>query len=209
MQLDPLHILEALKKGFDHVLVFGCHIGDCAFHDGDEVIQRRIHLVADLLELAGIGGGRVALRWVDAADECSLGDLPADSLRAAAEMGAFDRKRYHLQLAALEAVLQGQRIRWLLGLDRQSGKRDNTPREIVEDEETHQKMLGQIATDEYETALVLEVLRTETLSVREMAVRTGLAASAVSIRMEDLERRGLAERKDSRGRDSKFRRLAA
>jgi coenzyme F420-reducing hydrogenase delta subunit/predicted transcriptional regulator len=208
-RIEPLHILDALRLGFDHVVVLGCHPGDCQYHAGDVVTRRRVHLVDDLLEAAGIGSDRVSLRWVNTANGQSFLDMIADSIRVAAAVGTFDRKLYDLQLTALEAVLNGQRIRWLLSLDHQPVQLDVSPGEMVKDEETFRQALRKIATDEYVTVLVLEVLRTEILSIREVAIRTGLPIPTVSIRMKELERRGLAERRSAEGSDTKFRRLAA
>jgi F420-non-reducing hydrogenase iron-sulfur subunit len=33
-RVDPVFILEALKKGADGVLVAGCHFGDCHYQSG-------------------------------------------------------------------------------------------------------------------------------------------------------------------------------
>src|SRR5512135_481918 len=33
-RIDPVYIIEGLKNGFDAVVVFGCHIGDCHYLDG-------------------------------------------------------------------------------------------------------------------------------------------------------------------------------
>ncbi|WP_258928572.1 MarR family transcriptional regulator [Desulfoferrobacter suflitae] len=70
-------------------------------------------------------------------------------------------------------------------------------------------MEREVAEDEYQKALLLEALREGPLSVREMAARTGLPVYTVSLKLNDLERRGLADLKGFEGSTPKFIRLAA
>ncbi len=69
-------------------------------------------------------------------------------------------------------------------------------------------MLKLAALDEYQKALILESLREGPQSVREMAGNTGLPVYTVSLRLNDLERRGLTELQSFEGTTPKFIRLA-
>jgi predicted ArsR family transcriptional regulator len=77
------------------------------------------------------------------------------------------------------------------------------------DEGFYQDLMHQASRDEYQKALLLETLKEGPLSVREMAGKTGLPVYTVSLRLNDLERRGLAELKGYDGSTPKFIRLAA
>ena len=49
-RVDPLHIIESLKSGFDAVLVFGCHLGDCHYLEGNHYALKRVEIVRQLLQ---------------------------------------------------------------------------------------------------------------------------------------------------------------
>ncbi len=99
-----------------------------------------------------------------------------------------------LELGAVETVLESPRIRWLTGMDRHLTERGNVYGEKV-DEEQLQSLFKQAMKDEYHKALILESLKERPRSVREMAALTRLPVYMVSLRLNDLEKRGLAELK--------------
>jgi len=162
----------------------------------------------ELLDLSGIGRKRMALRWVSAAEGQIFADTVADLTRTTQELGPFDREQYKMQLAAVENVLTSPRLRWLTGMERQITEKMNVYNEKIDDA-TYRAMMKQAALEEYEKAMLLEVLREGPQSVREMASKAGLPVYTVSIRLNDLERRGQAELKGYEGSTPKFIRLAA
>ncbi len=80
-RIDPLFIVEALKKGADGVFVSGCHPGDCHYDDGNYAMLRRFKLLERMLEQFGIDTRRVKLMWVSA----------SEAKRFAEEVSAFAR----------------------------------------------------------------------------------------------------------------------
>jgi F420-non-reducing hydrogenase iron-sulfur subunit len=162
----------------------------------------------ELLDISGIGRKRMALRWVSAAEGQIFADTVSDLTRTTQDLGPFDRERYKMQLAAVENVLTSARLRWLTGMERQITEKMNVYNEKIDDA-TYRAMMKQAALEEYEKAMLLEVLREGPQSVREMASKAGLPVYTVSIRLNDLERRGQAELKGYEGSTPKFIRLAA
>jgi F420-non-reducing hydrogenase iron-sulfur subunit len=67
-RVDPVFILEALKKGADGVLVAGCHPGDCHYQSGNYKTNRRIKLLKKLLEELSIDSKRVRFEYVSASE---------------------------------------------------------------------------------------------------------------------------------------------
>ena len=67
-RVDPIFILEALKKGADGVLVAGCHPGDCHYQSGNYKTNRRIKLLKKLLEELGIEPTRVRFEYISASE---------------------------------------------------------------------------------------------------------------------------------------------
>ena len=167
-----------------------------------------MQVVEELLELSGIGKARMALRWVSAAEGQLFATTVTELTESAKQMGAFDRAAQQLPLAAIEGALKAPRMRWLTGMDRHLTERGNVYQEKL-DPETFHEMVKQVAIDEYQKALLLETLKQGPLSVREMAAQTGLPVYTVSLKLNDLERRGLADLKGYEGTTPKFVSLAA
>ncbi len=67
-RVDPAHVLYALKRGADGVLVSGCHPGDCHYINGNHRAKRRIILLKELLRQMGVEPERVKIDWVSASE---------------------------------------------------------------------------------------------------------------------------------------------
>ncbi len=67
-RISPLHIISALHRGADEVLVSGCHPGDCHYISGNLVARRKFNMLKNFLEHVGICPERVQFSWVSAAE---------------------------------------------------------------------------------------------------------------------------------------------
>ncbi len=67
-RISPLHIISALHRGADGVLVSGCHPGDCHYISGNLVARRIFNMLKNFLEHVGICPERVQFSWVSAAE---------------------------------------------------------------------------------------------------------------------------------------------
>ncbi len=65
-KVDTLHLMRALQKGADGVLVAGCYLGDCHYKNGNLRAQQRVGYVSRLLEEIGVGGERVMMTFMSA-----------------------------------------------------------------------------------------------------------------------------------------------
>lgn len=74
-RINPLHILSALHRGADGVLVSGCHPGDCHYISGNLVARRKLSMLKNFLEHVGISGERVQFSWVSAAEGARFAGL--------------------------------------------------------------------------------------------------------------------------------------
>ena len=170
--------------------------------------QKRMKIVDSLLDLSGIGSGRVKLRWVSAAEGQVFADYVKELSAEIAALGPFDASKYKIELAAVDAVLDSQRTRWLTGMDRQITERGNVYGRKL-DQAEYGQLLKTVCESEYQKALVLEVLRSGPQSVREIAKASGLPVYTVSQRLTDVEKAGQAELHGYEGTTPKFVRLAA
>lgn len=65
-KVDTLHLMRALQKGADGVLVAGCLEGDCHYKNGNLRAARRVAHVQKMLDEIGIGGQRVLMTGMSA-----------------------------------------------------------------------------------------------------------------------------------------------
>jgi len=165
-------------------------------------------VVEQLLDLSGIGRGRMALRWVSAAEGQIFADFVKELSGVMTEMGPFDAEQNKFRLAAVEGALNSQRLRWLLGMDRQLTERGNVYGDRL-DEAQYKQLLNVVTEEEYQKALIMEALREGPLSVRQIAAKSALPVYTVSKLLGDIEKAGLAELNGYEGTTPRFIRLAA
>ena len=60
-KVDTIHMMKALEKGADGVMVAGCLDGDCHFKNGNTKAAKRVAFVQKLLEEIGIEPERLTM----------------------------------------------------------------------------------------------------------------------------------------------------
>jgi F420-non-reducing hydrogenase iron-sulfur subunit len=86
-RVDPIFILEALKKGADGVLVAGCHPGDCHYQSGNYKTNRRIKLLKKLLEELGVEPKRVRFEYISASEGQKFAQVVTDFVAELKKLG--------------------------------------------------------------------------------------------------------------------------
>ncbi|MFO7677095.1 MAG: hydrogenase iron-sulfur subunit [Thermoplasmatota archaeon] len=86
-RVDPVFILEALKKGADGVLVAGCHPGDCHYQSGNYKTNRRIKLLKRLLVDLGIEEERVRFEYISASEGQKFAHVVTDFVDVLKKLG--------------------------------------------------------------------------------------------------------------------------
>jgi F420-non-reducing hydrogenase iron-sulfur subunit len=77
-RVDPVFILEALRKGADGVLVAGCHPGDCHYQSGNYKANRRMKLLKKLLEEMAIDPKRVRFEYISASEGAKFANVATE-----------------------------------------------------------------------------------------------------------------------------------
>ena len=162
-----------------------------------------MQVVEYLLDLTGIGRDRMAVRWLSAAEGRLFAEHVNKFSEKTRQLGPFDPREFELVLAAARDALNSPRLRWLMGIEPQIIEKGNVFKEKIEEKE-YWNLLKKAVEDEYHDALVLEILKEDTQSVREIALKTGLPVYTVSLRMGELERRHKAKLKGYDGNISLF-----
>lgn len=67
-KLDILYLIKAFETGADGVAVMMCKEGECRYLEGNMRASKRVEVVKELLEEAGLGQGRVTIIQMDDCD---------------------------------------------------------------------------------------------------------------------------------------------
>jgi len=89
-RVDPMFVLKGFQRGFDGVMVLGCHPGDCHYAKGNYYARRRIALVADLLKALGIDEKRFHFEWVSASEGGRFAELVSEFTEQVRALGPFE-----------------------------------------------------------------------------------------------------------------------
>ena len=162
-----------------------------------------MQLVEDLLDTSGIGRDRMQLRWVSAAEGQLFAGYVTEFSDRTRELGPFDLEKFALPLAAVEQTMDSPRIRWLLGLTKQLTEKENVYHEKL-DEEDYRELISNATREEYEKALIAVTIKEKPCSVGEISEKIGLPLYTVSLRLNELERHGLAELTGYNGSTPRF-----
>jgi hypothetical protein len=146
-----------------------------------------MQVVQYLLDIAGIGGERLVLKWVSAAEGQLFAGYVDEITEKIRQIGPFDPAKFELPLAAAASALYSPKLRWLIGMEAPLTEKENVYKEKI-DADQYQHLLKKATQDEYEGALILEVLKSGAQSVRQIALKTGLPVYTVSMRLGELER---------------------
>jgi F420-non-reducing hydrogenase iron-sulfur subunit len=86
-RVDPVFVLEALRKGADGVLIGGCHPGDCHYQSGNYKANRRMLLLKKLLEEMAIDPGRVRFEYISASEGAKFASVVTEFVDQLKKMG--------------------------------------------------------------------------------------------------------------------------
>jgi F420-non-reducing hydrogenase iron-sulfur subunit len=66
--VHPTHVIDALTKGADGVMICGCHPGDCHYIEGNLKTEKRAEAIELMLEDFGLEPERFRLEWISASE---------------------------------------------------------------------------------------------------------------------------------------------
>lgn len=72
---EPNFILNAFEQGYDGVILFGCHIGDCHYVSGNIQAEQIIVEMKKLLDTLGLQGERLRREETSSAEGALLAKL--------------------------------------------------------------------------------------------------------------------------------------
>jgi len=91
-RVTPAFILKSFQSGADGVLVAGCHPGDCHYIAGNLKCEKVMEVTKRLIDILGIGKGRLRLEWVSASEGGRFADVVKEFTEQIRELGPFLEK---------------------------------------------------------------------------------------------------------------------
>jgi F420-non-reducing hydrogenase iron-sulfur subunit len=86
-RIDEKLLFKAFALGADGVLVCGCHPKDCHYQKGNLSARRIVNGLKPLLEALGIGGSRLRLEWISAAEGQKVAETVAGFTKTIRDLG--------------------------------------------------------------------------------------------------------------------------
>ena len=86
-RVDTSHVLQALKNGYDGVMLVGCHIGDCHYVSGNINAFKVVERLQNILKILGIEQERVAIREVSAGEGPLFAKVTTEYVQTIRELG--------------------------------------------------------------------------------------------------------------------------
>ncbi len=210
-RVDPTIVLEAFIRGLDGVMVLGCHLGDCHYMTGNYYTEKRVKTTKKVLKNVGLSPERLLIDWVSASEGERFATLVknfTEKIRKLGSLGSeadLEPQQLRTRLVAAKETLIQDKIRWLVGRERELVEDKNVFEEKISQEEFDQ-LIFQTIEKEFEKRRILLALGEDVLSVREIAQKLGASPREVLRKIVTLERDGLVSVMGFEGNSPKYHR---
>lgn len=190
-RVDPVHVLNALKKGIDGVAVLGCHPGDCHYQTGNYEAENKMNMTKKTLEKIGINSDRLLLDWVSAAEGKRFSEIISEFTETIRKIGPIQQdKNFQDKLFIGEKIVESVRLRWLVGKQREITEKGNVYSEKIPAEEIEEILQTNI-NKEYDKQRILSLLDKKPYTVVSLAKDLKLSTSDVATYVTGMENSGL------------------
>ncbi len=210
-RVDPTIVLEAFIRGVDGVMVLGCHLGDCHYITGNYFTEGRMKTTRNVLKNAGLSPERLLVDWLSAAEGERFATLMKEFTERIRKLGSLGSERrwrsqqLKIRLAAAKEALAQERLRWLIGREKELVESKNVFEEKVPQKEFDQLVLHTIER-EFAKWKILLSMGEDVLSIKEIAERVETSPSEVLRNIVALEHEGLLSFVGVKGNSPKYRR---
>lgn len=184
-RVDPAIVARAFKKGLDGLMVVGCYFGDCHYISGNVQAQAKMEMTRKLFKHIGVNEDRIAFR------QCSSGEASVfvelitefdEKIRSLGPLGGegdlLKAPEIFKKLEAAQAVLAGEKIRWIIGKKTEFLESGNKYGEIFTEHE-FSRALDMIIVEETEVQEILLKLKEGAQSVKNLAAALSIPSERV------------------------------
>ncbi|MBW1959507.1 MAG: hydrogenase iron-sulfur subunit [Deltaproteobacteria bacterium] len=209
-RIDPATVARSFKKGLDGLMVVGCYFGDCHYISGNVQAKAKIDMTRRLFKHIGVNEERLAFR------QCSSGEAAVfvklvtefdEKIRSLGPLGE-DGDRVKApdifgKLEAAEAVLAGEKLRWVIGKRTPFLESGNMYGEIFTEHEFN-RAIDMIIVEEMEVQEILGKLKQGAKSVQDLARDLAIPSERVFRYITALNRKGMVALDSVAGRSPIF-----
>ena len=174
-RMDPAAVARAFKKGLDGLMVVGCYFGDCHYISGNYQAQAKIDITRKLLEYIGVNKERLVFRQCSSGEASVFVELVSKFDAKIKELGPIGDGEDPLKapeifekLKIAEAVLAGEKIRWVIGKRTPFLESGNIYGEVFTKHEFN-RAIDMIIVEETEVQEILDRLKKGSRSVKDLA----------------------------------------
>lgn len=195
-RVDIAFVLRAFLKGADGVFIGGCWLGECHYvTEGNYDALFNMHLGKKLLEHIGVNPDRLRLEWISASEGMRYAEIMNDFGKKLRDMGplgkseGLDENTLKLKLESVWKMLPYAKL-----VERERLRvRFKTEEEYQAyfDSPAFNRLFKELVLDKIAISEIMQLLRKDPLSARDISEGLGLAASEVSRHLSMSSRLGL------------------
>jgi len=184
-RMDPAIVARAFKKGLDGLMVVGCYFGDCHYITGNYQAKAKMEITQKLFDYIGVNKDRLAFRQCSSGEAAVFVKLVSEFDAKIKELGPIGQGGDRLnapeiyeKLKLAEAVLGGEKIRWVIGKRTPFLESGNMYGEIFTNHEFN-RAIDMIIVEETEVQAILHRLKDGARSVRGLSEDLGIPSDRV------------------------------
>jgi F420-non-reducing hydrogenase iron-sulfur subunit len=174
-RMDPAMVARAFKKGLDGLMVVGCYFGDCHYITGNYQAKAKMEITQKLFDYIGVNKERLAFRQCSSGEASVFVNLVSEFDAKIKELGPIGQGGDRLnapdifeKLKLAQAVLAGEKIRWVIGKRTPFIESGNMYGEIFTEHEFN-RAIDMIIVEEIEVQAILNQLKNSAQSVKNLA----------------------------------------
>jgi F420-non-reducing hydrogenase iron-sulfur subunit len=184
-RIDPAIVAKSFLKGLDGFLVVGCYFGDCHYISGNIQAKAKIEVAQKLFDHIGLNPERLSFQQCSSGEAAVFVDIVSrfdEKIRSLGPVGGegdrLESPAIFQKLKAAQAVLAGEKIRWLIGKKTEFLESGNKYDEIFTEHE-FRRAIDMIIVEETEVQEILDKLAENTQSVKELAKSLAIPSERV------------------------------
>jgi len=184
-RVDPATVAGAFRKKLDGLMVVGCYFGDCHYISGNVQAKLRIDMTKRLLTHVGLAEDRLAFVQCSSGEAAVFVDLITTFQERIRKLGPIggggDRvaaPELFEKLRTAQAVLAGEKMRWIIGKKTVFMESGNKYGEIFTEHE-FDRAVDMIIVEETEVQEILAALKADAGSVKQLAATLTLPPERV------------------------------
>ena len=196
-RVDPALVAKAFKKGIDGLMVVGCYFGDCHYITGNHQAKAKMDMTRKLFKFIGLNEDRLAFRQCSSGEASVFVELVSEFDQKILDIGPLGgdgdtvkAPEIFKKLEAAEAVLAGEKIRWIIGKRTPFLETGNMYGEVFTEHEFN-RAIDMIIVEEMEVQEILARLRETARSVKDLANDLTIPPARVFRYISALKRKGM------------------